>query len=169
MTITLFAQPYNLDANGFYFTSGEDYSRKSLALRDAYGNPVEEFEIQFIDGEHIDCDLAKAWGLSQCNIEDFFRVAEEWSSHEKTMFIIAVGECGHSFDAASIRPYDFDVDLYFEDSMRDLAIQFVEEGLFGEVPKSFEHYIDYDAIPRDLACDYTETEVGGERLIYQCA
>lgn len=44
----------------------------------------------------------------------------------------------------------------------------MDEGLFGEIPDHLAHYIDYDAITRDLAIDHTETEIGGERLIYRC-
>lgn len=47
-------------------------------LRNDYGEPVEEFEIQFIDGDHIDCDLARAIGLYQSNIAQFFDAVETW-------------------------------------------------------------------------------------------
>ncbi|MEP4197921.1 MAG: hypothetical protein ABJL99_20030 [Aliishimia sp.] len=63
MTTTLFAQPYDISANGFYFTSAEVYAAKVRTLKNDYGDPVEEFEIQFIDGETIDCELARAIGL----------------------------------------------------------------------------------------------------------
>ncbi len=62
---------------------------------------------------------------------------------------------------------DFDVDIYHVDSMKELAEQFVDEGLFGDIPDHLANYIDMDAIAYDLAMDYTETEVAGERLIYR--
>ena len=65
MTIMLHAQPYDLAAAGFYFKAAEEYAEKSAALRNDYGDPVEEFEIQFIDGEAIDAALAKAVGLPE--------------------------------------------------------------------------------------------------------
>ncbi|MDQ0421950.1 antirestriction protein [Peteryoungia aggregata LMG 23059] len=52
--------------------------------------------------------------------------------------------------------------------MKALAERFVDDGLFGEIPDHLAHYIDYDAIARDLSMDYTETEIAGERLIYRC-
>ncbi len=52
--------------------------------------------------------------------------------------------------------------------MRALAEQFVEEGLFGDIPKRLQFYIDYDAIARDLAVDYSETVIAGSRIIYRC-
>jgi antirestriction protein len=80
-----------------------------------------------------------------------------------------VGECGYSFDLKSGAPDDFEVDIYELDSLRELAEQFVEEGLFGEIPKHLENYIDYDAMARDLGMDYSETTIDGKRLIYRCA
>ena len=167
MTTTLYAQPYDISATGFYFRSAEEYARKAGALRNASGSPVEEFEIQFIDGDLIDAELARAIGLNQGMLARFFDCVDEWSEHEKQVVIIAVGECGYRFEADS-RPDDFEVDIYRVDSMRELAEQFVDEGLFGEVPESLHFYIDHDAIARDLALDYGTVEIGGERLIYRC-
>ena len=45
--------------------------------------------------------------------------------------IIAIGECGYKFDLAKDSPDEFDVDLYQLDTMRELAEQFVDEGLYG--------------------------------------
>ncbi|MBS0251800.1 MAG: antirestriction protein ArdA [Proteobacteria bacterium] len=134
---------------------------KTRALRNDYGEPVEEFEIQFIDGESIDAALAKAWGLSQCDLARFLEVTQDWSDEEKRCFIIAVGECGYDFDPANVDPGDFEVDIYETDSLRDLAEMFVDEGLYGEIPCHLANYIDYDAIARDLAVDFSETEIAG--------
>lgn len=48
---TLHATPYNIDALGFYFDNAIDYESKAATHVDRYGNLVEEFEIQFIDGD----------------------------------------------------------------------------------------------------------------------
>jgi len=47
----LHAQSYDPDANGFYFESMEDYASKAKLNRNSFGDVVEEYEIQFIDGE----------------------------------------------------------------------------------------------------------------------
>jgi len=163
----LFAQPYDISANGFYFETVEEYKKNANALRNDYGEPVEEFEIQFIDGEEIDCDLAKAVGLNQANFGQFFDCVDDWDEGQKQQVIIAVGDCGYAFDA-STAPNNFDVEIYEINTMRELAEQFVDDGLFGEVPESFQFYIDYDAIARDLAVDYSQVEIAGKRLIYRC-
>ncbi|MQY43163.1 antirestriction protein ArdA [Epibacterium sp. SM1969] len=129
----LHAQPYDLDANGFYFESTEDYANKAKMNRKAFGEVVEEYEIQFIDGEDIDLALAKAWGVNQASIGGYFKACDEWEDYQKKIFIIAVGEAGHSFDPEDVHPEEFDVYLYHVDSMKELAEQMVDEGLFGDI------------------------------------
>lgn len=167
MTLTLHARPYDLLATGFYFSSMEEYDKKAKTLRNSYGDPVEEFEIQFIDGDYIDCDLAKAIDISQANLAQYLSCVDEWEDWEKTSVIIAVGECGYKFNEKT-QADDFDVQVYQASSMRDLAVEFVEEGLFGDIPDSLQNYIDYDAVARDLSVDYSETSIAGETLIYRC-
>jgi hypothetical protein len=41
----LFAQPYDISATGFYFETEEEFTSKASALRNGYGDQVEEFEI----------------------------------------------------------------------------------------------------------------------------
>lgn len=167
MTVTLHAQPYDISACGFYFESFEDYIGKAAKARNDYGAPVEEFEMQFIDGERIDCELAKAIGLSQANIKRYFALLDAWDDDDKTCVILAVGECGYDF-TDDTQPDDFELDIYPNWSLRDLAEDFVREGLFGEIPERLECYLDFDAIARDLSADYTETEIAGTRLVYRC-
>jgi len=169
MTLILYAQPYDTSAEGFYSKTAEEYDKQAAEVKNDYGDPVEEFEIQFIDGELIDAELAKAFEINQANFRQFFDLVDEWEGDEKTRFIIAVGECGYSHEQFADNPDDIEIDIYHLESMKTLAEQFVDEGLFGEVPKAFEFYIDYDAIARDLAVDYSETEIAGQRLIYRCA
>ena len=165
---TLYAQPYDISATGFYFDTADQYSENADKLRNSYGYPVEEFEIQFIDGDTIDAELFNVLKIHQGNFGKFFEVADEWDEDDKVKVIIAVGEVGYKCDLESDAPDQFDVDLYECDSMHDLAIQFVDEGLFGEIPTSISSYIDYDAIARDLAMDYGEATIDGKRRFYRC-
>ncbi len=164
-----YAQPYDISATGFYFNTVEDYDAKHAACKNDYGDQVEEFEIQFIDGDDIDCDLFKAIGINQCNIHHFVDAVDAWEDYQKLNVIIAVGECGYDFDFDSNDPDDFDVTLYEVDTMKELAEQFVDEGLYGDIPDSLRFYIDYDAIARDLRMDYSDIRVAGVNYIYRCA
>ena len=163
-TTELFAQPYDISAVGFYFRTESEYAEKASKLRNSYGSPVEEFELQFIDAK-----LFEALGVNQCNVAQFLDVCDEWNDDQKRKAIIAVGECGYSFDLTSGDPDDFDIDLYEIDSLRELAEQFVDEGLFGDIPDPIRNYLDYDAIARDLGMDYRETRIAGTNLVYRCS
>ncbi|MEM6780329.1 MAG: antirestriction protein ArdA [Pseudomonadota bacterium] len=164
-----YARAYDISATGFYFSDMEEYDAKYATCKNDFGGQVEEFEIQFIDGESIDTELFKALGVHQGNIHHFIDAVDEWEEHEKQALIIAVGECGYQFDFTKDSPNDFDIDIYYEDSMRDLAMQFVDEGLYGEIPANISFYLDYDKMARDLAVDYSETCIAGENIIYRCA
>ncbi|MDI7774702.1 antirestriction protein ArdA [Asticcacaulis sp. EMRT-3] len=166
---TLYAQPYDTSAIGFYFDSEADYLAKSAGLRNAYGQLVEEFEIQFIQGEGLDCHLFGALGIHQGSVGGYFDAVEIWSADDKIRVIIAIGEAGYSFDLGSDSPDKFEVDLYACESLRDLAIQFVDDGLFGDIPDSIQNYLDYDSMARDLSIDYGQVTIDGAPYIYRCA
>jgi antirestriction protein len=165
----LYAQPYDLDATGFYFDSLNSYSQQAERLRNRFGQPVEEFEIQFIDGEDSDLALFDALSIDQCTIGPYFNAIEAWDEDQKTRVTIAVGECGYDFDLDKDSPDDIDMDLYEMDSLKDLAEEFVENGMLGTIPDNLRSYLDMDAIARDLGFDYTETTIAGRRLIYRCS
>jgi Antirestriction protein (ArdA) len=164
----LFAQPYDISATGFYFKSAEDYAAKVSALRNQYGQPVEEFEIQFIDGDTIDSELFEALSINQCNFDAFFDAVNDWNEHDKVRVILAANSGAYNFTLGSDDPDRIDIDIYECDTMHELAIQFVDDGLFGTVPKSLEFYINYDAIARDLEMDYDTATVDGTRYIFRC-
>lgn len=164
----LFAQPFDRSAKGFYFEDYEQYFERASVLKNDYGDPVEELELQWIDGDDIDCDLAKAWGVNQANLKDFFDALVDWDERQKIRYIIAVGECGYSHEQVANNPDDIDIDIYELNSLKELAYEFVEEGLFGDIPERLQGYLDYEAIARDLSMDYSEITFNGTNLIYRC-
>ena len=52
MTNIYHATPFDISAAGFYFSTYEDYLEKSASNRNEYCDPVEEYEILFIDGNN---------------------------------------------------------------------------------------------------------------------
>lgn len=164
----LYAQPYDINASGFYFETVEEYNTQASKLRNSYGQPVEEFELQFIDGEGIDAALFKALSIHQGNFPAYLEAVEGWSEGDKIKVIIAVGEARYKFNLGEDAPDQFDIDLYELDSLKDLAEQFVEEGIFGEIPANIQNYLDYDAIARDLGMEYSEIRIDGTNYVYRC-
>lgn len=168
MTITLHAQPYDTSARGFYFKNAGEFKAKIKSIKNAFGEPVEGFEIQFIDGESLDCALAQSIGLNQANFVDFLECVDAWEDWQKINVIIATSELGYAFDPHD-DPDHYGIDVYWMRSMRELAEEFVAEGLMGDIPEHLQFYIDYDAIARDLAVDYSEIVIAGEYLIYRAS
>lgn len=169
MTVTFYSQPYSTDAEGFYFTDAQSYRENINTITDSYGNCVEEFEIQFINGFVLDSKLAKAITPDQNNILAMMKAMATWTEDQKIKVYLAIHEAGMDFDVTTDDPDDIDMDLYAELSLRDLAYQFVDEGLFGDVSDKVLMYLDYDAIARDLAHDYSEVTVCGEPYVYRLA
>lgn len=165
----LHAQPYDLSASGFYFESFEEFTEKSSNHRNMFGQSVEEYQIQFIDGEAIDCALAESVGINQVNIQKFIEISDLWSEDDKLRYVLAVGECGYAFDLDSDDPNELDVDIYHMDSMRELAQEFVDQGIMGDIPEALAMYFDLDALACDLAVDYSQTTVAGQSIIYRCS
>ena len=94
---------------------------------------------------------------------------DEWDDNQKIRFIIANGECGAGFDPKTDDIDHLDIDIYEVGSLKDLAEQFVDDGLFGEIPHHLANYIDYEAIARDLAADYSMTDINGTTYAYRMA
>jgi len=171
-TLTLHAQPYDFDATGFYFDSFEDYQAKYNSNFNVYGQHVEEYELQFVIGSAIDCDLFKAIDKTQnivCSLKAFFMVANTWKKYQKIPLIIAYEEniTSEPFNE-EITPDIFeDIDIYYDMSFEDLAWQFIEEGLFGDIPDHLVNYLDIEKMARDLSYDYNEISVGNNSIIYR--
>jgi hypothetical protein len=90
---------------------------------------------------------------------------DKWDDDDKRIAIIALGDYGYPFDPEMI-PADYDIDIYAVESLTELAEQFVDEGLFGDIPEALANYIDYDAIARDLGFEYVEATIAGGRYVY---
>jgi len=165
----LYAQPFDLDASGFYLDNAEEYAAKAGSLRNRYGQPVEEVEIEFTGGEAIDAELFQALRIGHTDIEAFFDGVREWTLDQKVKVIIAVGEVGYVFTPGEDHPDHFDVDVYAVDSLRDLAEQIVDDGLISEIPEAIANYLDYDAIVRELSMDYGVTTIASVTYAYRSA
>lgn len=150
---TLFAQPYNLDSVGFYFDSLESFTSQSANLTDSYGQPVEEFEIQFIDGE--DYQLFEACGINQANLSVWFDEIDCLSDYEKTALYFLCNCQGYHLENA-LQKLD-EVSLS-ESTLQESAEEFFDEIYLPEIPESIRFYIDYEKFARDceLGGDMTE-------------
>ena len=162
MSTLLFAQPYNIDARGFQFSSAEEFETKQEALCDRFGNEVEEFEIQYIDGD--DSKLFEACKINQTNLDVWFDDIESLNDQQKAALFYLVDN-GYDLDEALEKIDDVCIS---ECSLIDAASELFDECYLPEVPEAVRPYIDYDAFARDcrLGGDMCEFRFGG--TTYTC-
>lgn len=163
--LSCFAQPYSLDARGFYFSDYEDYTAKAEALRDSFGNPVEEFEIQVIDGDAEEIDLFNACGVNQANLEQFFDEVLTIDDHQKPAFFYLTNVLNCTVDQALEKIEEPSI---YEGELKDAAEELFDECYLSDIPESVRNYIDYAAFARDceLGGDMAEFEFAG--TTYTC-
>ena len=158
MTI-LHASPFNPDARGFNFQSVEEFTQKAEALRDRYGNPVEEFELLYIDGQ--DSQLFEACRIDQTNLTRWFDQVESLlDDGEKAQLFYLVDCLGYGLSDALEKRDDV---ALFDGPLIDAASQLFDDVYLSEIPEAVRPYIDYEAFARDcrLGGDMCEFEFGG--------
>jgi hypothetical protein len=157
--IQFHAQPYNLDATGFYFSDVEEFETKIEQCRDSFGLPVEEFEIQFIDGSSEAASLFKAADINQVNLGDFLELLSERTSNE----LVAIGylcEIGYKFTDAAAQADEVCVR---DGRLEDAAQELFDECFLHQIPENLHAYIDYSAFAYDcrVSGDLVEFEFAG--------
>jgi len=157
---TLYANPYSLDATGFYFDSFEDYEAKATTARDRFGNKVEEFEIDYIDGDNP--ALFAAVGVNQATLGRWFEQLDDIDdgSDEAIAISYLVEVIGMPLEQA-LEQYE-GVQVW-HGTATDYAAEIIEETT--EIPQHLGAYIDYEAIARDMALNGEIYEVGRETII----
>jgi hypothetical protein len=155
MSNTLHATPYNLDAEGFYFKTIEEYQEKSECHLDRYGNAVEEFEIQFIDGN--DAALFEACSINQSNLNVWFDEVELLQDNEKINLYYLVGCAGYSLSQGLDK---LDEPNVHEGALKEAATELFDECWLHSIPENIRYYVDYDLFARDceLAGDLSQFE-----------
>lgn len=147
---TYHATPYDISATGFYFKTFEEYETKAASHRNEYGDPVEEYEIQYINGD--DYALFNALEINQANLWDWFENIEgsfEGEDLVKTLYLaIHIGKTIEDLDHKRL-----DDVMVFEGSMKDYAEQYLEDsGILDAVEKAGlnPYYVDVEAFARDM-------------------
>lgn len=152
-----FAQPYSLDAHGFYFLTLEEYQEKAAANRDRYGNPVEEYELQYIDGAYH--RLFNALGVNQANLGEWFELLDELDDDEDR-YLIACSLAEDGYAMADLAPKWDDYFIYHgtaEDYAREMVEECSREWL--QMAGNLANYVDYERLGRDMVLEGSITEL----------
>lgn len=159
----LHATPYNRDASGFYFENATEYEAKATIHVDRFGNLVEEFEIQFIDGD--DAELFEACGINQANLNTWFDDIEFLQDYKKASLFYLVGVAGYNLDQAIEKMNEPSI---YQGDLLDAATELFDECYLHTLPENLRYYIDYEKFARDceLVGDICEFEYSG--TTYTC-
>lgn len=114
-------------------------------VKEVLGNDEEyfitDYESDFKISEHD----------SPYRLNDFCEELEKLDNQDIKKVIYLIENIGLSKEEA-LENYE-NVTLYENMTLKDVAYEQVDEGLFGEIPDSIANYIDYDAIAIDLCHD----------------
>ena len=151
---------------GFYFKTYEEYCQKAEKHTNAYGQPVEEFEIQFIDGDNY--ELFNALRINQANLNEWFETYEDMDDEDAAKVIYLFDHLGYTtYTAGDIQDKLDDITL-FEGTAIEYAEQYLEEtGILNEIPQHLRYYFDTEAYARDLFAggDITEVTIMGKDYV----
>ena len=159
----LFANPYDTTNLGFYFSSYEEYEIKSSNLIDDYGFPVEEFEIEFIDGEL--CQLFNACAIDQCTLALWFEEIEILDESEQVEIYYRCEYLGQDTQEAIDKLND--EGTIYNCSVMDYALDYINDcGIIDCIPEHIQRYFDYEAFARDLELNGEVSEFSYDNSTY---
>jgi len=168
--ITIWLRELSTHNNGYSLDKKfdlDDYSSSGDILEELFTYTKEK--IEEMDPENIDYYNMEEWMITDYEFEDstlHFKIAE----NESITKLLEINETFNDLDSDSRIKYTalmekgfgheqvldkFDDCIVYSvesssSAMSDLAYDFVEEGLFGEIADNIKMYIDYEKIGRDL-------------------
>ena len=162
----LFANPYDATNLGFYFSSFEEYKIKSSNMLNDFGLPVEEFEIEYIDGDLP--QLFNACSIDQCTLELWFEEIEIMEEQGQVELFYRCDNLGQETQEA-VDKLSSDGSIC-QSSLIDYATDFINDyGIIDCLPDNFKYYIDYEAYARDLELSGEVTEFSYDNSTYTAA
>jgi antirestriction protein len=145
MALSLYANPYAYEGKGFYFSSFDEYEKK------AEKSGLEEFEIDFIDGDDVEQKLFKGMKVNQSNLEEYFDALDDLDEDDVIKLVILTDDMGYDVEDAMDKLDDLVVYGEF-DSDKDFAYEYVDGigSLSDALGDNIQNYFDYEAFGRDL-------------------
>lgn len=153
------ANPYDQAAFGFYFDDYQTYLAQVSHQKNKYGDLVEEFSIENINGTNH--ELFSALGINQANLEIWFNDFELLDGDDliraiymAEYLVIDISEILDRLDEVGL----------FQGRADQYAAEYIEDsGLLSELPENLRYYFDVEAFARDmlLSGDICEVEIMG--------
>ncbi len=163
MTNIYHATPYDISAMGFYFQTYDDYVQQAASHTNENGDHVEEYEIQYIDGDTY--KLFEELGINQANLSQWFDDFEDMDGDDviKAIYLSDYNGCGINDVLEQL-----DDVMLFEGTALEYAEQYIEDtGMLDEIPESLRNYFNTEAFARDMVLggDITEIIISGTSYV----
>lgn len=153
-----YAQPYNPGAVGFYFSTEAEFEEGMKKLK---RKGIEEFELQFINGDDADADLFNQLKINQMQVGLWFNELQPLSEHEKAG-IYGLHVSGYSDIEEMIEKVKDDNPVIFEGTALEYAREYVDDVGVENMGESKHRYFDYEmfgqAIKNDILTSSDDEE-----------
>lgn len=131
----------------------EDYEDTLDELRELQeihdlGDDIEPFLADWEDDDLGICDE----GVNLEYLLEAYTKYNDLEDYEKEAMEYLMKYKGYDLEDALSNARD--VICYGYDNFEDLAEEFVDEGLYGDIPDNVRYYLDYEKMGRDLEYDY---------------
>ena len=148
-------------AGGFWVELPCDLDEAFERLAKNTHEDPDEMEVFIND---VDCYISGAEISENDDIEELNDIAEELERlpSDDIEALEAILEADGCTLSRAVKILESGGYIYYSgETLENIAAEWVNDGCFGDIPKSIVNYIDYSAIARDLSFDgYTETENG---------
>ena len=148
--LKLYANPYDITARGWYFSTEEDFEKKFKQRL-----PVEEYEIDFIDGSDEALTLFKLLQVNQANLGEFFDRLDDFEAldeAEQAALYYITEENRFTKDLDEALKLVEDEVRVMEGTALDYAYEYIDSA--GAIPaKLADQYFDFEKFGRDAKYD----------------
>lgn len=158
--LQLVATPYNISAPFWYFSSAEEFDEKYAKYL-----PVEEYEIDFIDGDDFELALFNAMKVNQATVHDYFEKLDEigdMREDELAALHFATDHLNLDLDDALDKVDDIHV---YEGNVKEWVENFIDGsgGIEALGEDTLETYFDYELYGRDIRDDIVNSRIEDAR------
>lgn len=151
--IRLYANPYDVSAYGFYFSTPKQFAKEYKKRL-----PVEEYMVDWIDGPEDDRELFEALNVTPGNLEQYFELMDELNDHDKAAlyYVLRHRGMGPGEDLDDLlRMVEDEVRLH-EGNSKSYVEEYIDSA--GGIGEAFSadvraRYFDYEKFGRDFKMD----------------
>ena len=151
---TLYANPYDLEARGFYFNDLADYQSKMKANVNSFGMPVEEYSFEFIDGSDAEYELYELISSGDfINLTSYFNAIDTVDDDQLPALVYLMDNMGLDFDSAMDNVEDVYV---YEGDAKDYVDREYIPAVMHDLSRLHPSLIDFKALGKDYSINELE-------------